>query len=55
MALDAADAGFRASERGDVICVPGAMNRATTMAARATPKWLLRKLSGSVVRTMKSR
>lgn len=54
-AEEVADAGFRASERGDVICVPGAMNRATTMAARATPKWLLRKLSGSVVRTMKSR
>lgn len=52
-AEDVADAGFRASERGDVICVPGAMNRATTMAARATPKWLLRKVSGTVVRAMK--
>lgn len=52
-AEDVADEGFRASERGDVICVPGAVNLATTLAARATPKWLLRRISGRVVRAMK--
>jgi len=33
-----------------VIKVPGALNLAGTLAARATPKWLLRSLSGMVVR-----
>ena len=47
-----AEQGYRACMKGQVICVPGAVNQATTLAARATPKWLLRKVSGAVVRGM---
>jgi short-subunit dehydrogenase len=47
-----ADAGFEACMRGDVICVPGAINLAGTMASRATPRWLLRQVSGALVRRM---
>jgi len=36
--------------RGDVIVVPGAINLATTLASRATPKWLLRRISGALGR-----
>jgi uncharacterized protein len=42
--------GYRACLRGEVIKVPGVVNLATTLASRATPKWLLRSLSGMVVR-----
>ncbi len=45
-----ADQGVRGCLRGDVIVVPGAVNLAATLAARATPKWLLRKVSGAIVR-----
>jgi uncharacterized protein len=38
--------------RGDAIKVPGAINQATIIASRATPKWLLRKVSGAMVRGM---
>lgn len=38
--------GYAACMRGDVIVVPGAINLVTTLASRATPKWLLRKVSG---------
>lgn len=50
---DVADQGFEACMQGDVICVPGALNRATVVAGRATPKWLLRRVSGALVRRMK--
>ncbi len=50
---DVADDAFVALHRGDVICVPGAINLATTLAARATPKWLLRRVSGAMTRRMK--
>ena len=33
--------------------VPGALNLAAILAARATPKWLLRRVSGAMVRRMK--
>ena len=36
--------------KGEVICVPGAINLAATLAGRATPKWLLRRVSGLVGR-----
>jgi uncharacterized protein len=39
--------GYRACMDGDVICIPGAVNRAATIAARATPKWLLRRIAGA--------
>jgi uncharacterized protein len=51
-AEDVAHQGFEACMRGDVICVPGAVNRVTAVAGRATPKWLLRRVSGALVRGM---
>jgi hypothetical protein len=39
--------------RGDVICVPGWVNQAVTTAGRAAPKWLLRRISGAMVRRLK--
>tara|TARA_R110000823_G_scaffold27609_8_gene80358 strand:+ start:16770 stop:17558 length:789 start_codon:yes stop_codon:yes gene_type:complete len=47
---DVARQGFRACLKGEVICVPGAINLATTVAGRAVPKWLLRRVSGIVGR-----
>jgi short-subunit dehydrogenase len=49
-AADVAAEGYAACMRGEVIRVPGALNLAGTLAARATPKWLLRSLSGMMVR-----
>jgi len=48
-----AEEGFDACVRGEVIRVPGALNLAAILAARATPKWLLRRVSGAMVRRMK--
>jgi uncharacterized protein len=48
-----AEEGFQACVRGEVIRVPGALNLATILAARATPKWLLRRMSGAMVRRLK--
>ena len=42
--------GWRACQRGQVIVVPGVANLAATLGARATPKWLLRKVSGALTR-----
>lgn len=50
---DVADDGFEACMSGDVIRVPGALNQAAILAGRATPKWLLRRVSGAVVRGMR--
>lgn len=50
---DVADAGFDACLQGEVVCVPGAVNLAATLAARATPKWLLRRVSGALVRGLR--
>ncbi|MFI4930762.1 MAG: SDR family NAD(P)-dependent oxidoreductase [Burkholderiales bacterium] len=47
-----ADEGFDACIHGEVIRVPGALNLAAILAARATPKWLLRRVSGAMVRRM---
>ena len=43
---DVAAQGYRACIKGDAICVPGAVNLAATITGRATPKWLLRRISG---------
>ncbi len=43
---DVARQGFDACMKGDVICVPGVINRAAMLASRSTPKWLLRRISG---------
>ena len=48
--VDVAAQGYAGCMRGDVIVVPGAINLATTLASRATPKWLLRKISGALGR-----
>ena len=42
--------GYRACLKGDVICVPGSVNLAATLTGRATPKWLLRRISGGMGR-----
>jgi short-subunit dehydrogenase len=49
-----ADEGYRACMQGEVIRVPGAVNQAVTLASRATPKWLLRRVVGTLARGMKS-
>ena len=43
---DVARQGFEACMKGDAICVPGAFNRAVTIASRGTPKWLVRRIGG---------
>lgn len=52
-AEEVAEAGFQACMAGEVIRVPGLLNQAGVVAGRATPKWLLRRLSGAVVRRLK--
>jgi uncharacterized protein len=42
--------GYRACMKGEVITVPGAVNRAATLAARAAPRWLVRRLGGALGR-----
>ena len=42
--------GFEACMRGDVICVPGVVNRVATLASRSTPKWLLRRVGELLAR-----
>ncbi len=42
---------FRACLKGTPIVVPGTLNLAGTLAARATPKWLVRRLTGLVGRS----
>ncbi|MEH6636247.1 MAG: SDR family oxidoreductase [Halioglobus sp.] len=37
---------FKACMKGKIIVVPGTLNLATTLAARTTPKWLVRRLMG---------
>jgi uncharacterized protein len=48
-----AEEGYAACLQGEVIRVPGALNLAAILAGRATPKWLLRRVSGAVARRMK--
>ena len=42
--------GYQACMKGEVIKVPGAINLAAILAGRATPKWLLRRVSGALGR-----
>ena len=42
--------GYLACMAGEVIRVPGNMNLATTLLARATPKWLVRRITGALGR-----
>jgi short-subunit dehydrogenase len=50
---DVAGEGFEACMKGEVIRVPGALNLAAILAGRATPKWLLRRVSGAVARGLR--
>ncbi len=45
-----AAAGYRACMSGDAVVVPGTLNRATTAAARAAPRWLVRRVGGALGR-----
>lgn len=49
-AEEVAAQGYRACLKGEVICVPGTVNLAATIVGRATPKWLLRRISGAMGR-----
>ena len=42
--------GYEACMSADVIRVPGAINLAAAVAGRAMPKWLVRRVTGAVVR-----
>jgi short-subunit dehydrogenase len=46
-AEDVAREGVAALMRGDVICIPGKVNRALTAVAKLTPEWLALRLSDS--------
>jgi uncharacterized protein len=46
-----ADEGYQACMQGDVIRIPGVVNQAMTLASRATPKWLLRRVAGTLTRS----
>jgi len=48
-----AEEGFQACMRGEVICVPGVLNQATLLASRASPKWLVRRVGGALVRRLR--
>ena len=45
--------GVDACLAGEVIRVPGALNQLTTVAGRALPRWLVRRLSGALTRNLK--
>jgi short-subunit dehydrogenase len=47
---DVATAGYEACMKGEVVCVPGGMNRVGAMAGRALPKWMVRRIAGMVGR-----
>ncbi len=49
---DVARQGFEACMKGEVICVPGTLNRAAMIASRGTPKWLVRRIGGLIGRKM---
>jgi len=44
--------GYRACMAGEVIAVPGAINAAATAAARAAPRWLVRRVAGALGRSL---
>ncbi|MCW5629710.1 MAG: SDR family oxidoreductase [Rhodoferax sp.] len=50
-----AEEGLQACLRAAVICVPGTLNRAATLAGRATPRWLVRRVGGAVARRLSAR
>ena len=52
-AASVAAEGYEACMAGEVIRVAGGLNHAATLAGRAAPKWLLRWLSGALLRSIK--
>lgn len=46
-----ADEGYQACMQGVVIKIPGVVNQAMTLASRTMPKWLLRRVAGSLARS----
>jgi uncharacterized protein len=48
-----AEQGLQACLRGTVICVPGTLNRAVTLAGRVAPRWMVRRIGGAVVRRVR--
>ena len=42
---------FAACMKGTPVIVPGTLNLATTLVMRATPKWLVRRLTGAAGRS----
>ena len=48
---DVAAEGYQACMNGEVIRVPGLLNRVATVGGRALPKWLLRRLNGVIGRS----
>jgi hypothetical protein len=44
--------GYRACMAGEVVAVPGVLNLATMAAARAAPKWLVRRVAGALGRSL---
>lgn len=42
--------GYRACMKGEVIKVPGVVNLAATLTGRATPKWMVRRVTGTLFR-----
>lgn len=53
-AASVADEGYEACMAGEVIRVPGLLNRAATVAGRSTPRWLLRRVTGALARRLKT-
>lgn len=47
---EVADEAYRACMEGAVVAVPGRLNQAVTLASRATPKWLLRRIAGTLMK-----
>ena len=45
-ANEVASAGFRACMQGEVICIRGAINRASALASQSSPRWLTRRIAG---------
>jgi short-subunit dehydrogenase len=45
-----AEEGYRACMEGELIRIPGVVNQAVALASRATPKWLLRRIAGTLAR-----
>ncbi|WP_418317218.1 SDR family NAD(P)-dependent oxidoreductase [Piscinibacter sakaiensis] len=50
---EVAEQGYKACMAGEVIRVPGALNQAANLASRATPRWLLRRVGGALVRRLR--